>query len=493
MRGYRKLSLQYKLPIAFGLAIVVTALIVSGVLSWYTYRQMRDDLFVDAEGISKTLARGIAPLMLRDEVWQAYESVVAPLTTASGNKAGQKLVIVLDKNRRIFVSSQPRAFPMQRRLVDLNAEYRPILNRLSPDKILTWYQKTGPLAGHVFVAAPILAEDGLPLGTVIVRFADTLFLDRFNEAGRRAALATLATVLLLLPLGWGFSKRLAEPLVALRRRMAGLPGQAGMAIEASHGQFRSDEIQDLSDQFDHMKAELAKNELLKTRIAAADRLAAIGRLAAGIAHEINNPLGGMINAVNTFERFGESKELAAKTTSLLKRGLAQIKETVGAMLVEARLESRAFTPEDIDDLKTLVGADLATKPVHIVWNVNIDAPIALPATPLRQLILNLLLNAIAASDQNGVVQCSLHFEDGMLAITVRNSGKQVPQDRLLKLFEPYEAESSSGNGLGLWVCYQIVQQLNGVISVNSEGKFTAFVVELPARQEAGRQMEESES
>jgi two-component system NtrC family sensor kinase len=479
MKFFSQLSLRYKLPVAFGVTIVITALIISGALSWYTYRQMRDDLFATAESISRTLARGLAPLMLRDDVWQAFESIVTPLTPTADEKKVNKLVIVLDKEQRIFVSSQPRTFVMQQHLIDLDAEYKPVLARLNTTRVVTWYEETGTLAGHIFVAAPIQAEDGLPLGTVIVRFADSLFLDRFNEARNRVALATLATIGLLLPVGWLFSKRLTEPLISLRKRMATLPGQALASAMESSGPSHTDEIGELANQFDTMKAELAKNEVLKTQIASADRMAAIGRLAAGIAHEINNPLGGLINAVNTFERYGDNKELAHKTTSLLKRGLAQIKDTVGAMLVEARLESRAFTAEDVDDLRTLAAADQRTKSVNLVWNCDLVAPVALPATPLRQLILNLLLNAIKATDNGGTVECDIHVRSTMFGITVKNTGKVIPPDRLLKLFEPYETENSSGNGLGLWICYQIVQQLRGTIDVVSENGLTEIAVDLP--------------
>jgi two-component system NtrC family sensor kinase len=135
---YSQMSLRYKLPLAFGFAIVITALIISAVLSWYTYRQMRDDLFASAEGISKTLARGLAPLMLRDEVWQAFESIVTPLTTVANENPGYKLVIVLDKEQRIFVSSRPKALPMRRRLIDLDREYEPVLARMKPDETITW-------------------------------------------------------------------------------------------------------------------------------------------------------------------------------------------------------------------------------------------------------------------------------------------------------------------------------------------------------------------
>ena len=481
---FSSLSLRYKIPIAFAVAIVATAIVISGALSLYTYRQMRDDLFSNAAGISKTLARGLVPLMQRDEVWQAFETIVTPFGSPGAGGTPSQLVVVLDDKKRVFVSTQPTAFPLQQVLTDLDANYRPVIDRMDVEKTSTWYEETGALAGHVFAATPILADDGLALGTVIVRFADSLFLERFNEAKKRVAVATLVVVLCLVPLTWWFSTRLTEPLIALRHRMAALPSSGLIAGSGGSARSRSDEIAELSVQFDEMQRQLRVGEALKAQMATADRLAAIGRLTAGIAHEINNPLGGMLNALSTFERFGNADPLAVKTTSLLKRGLEQIKETVGALLVEAKNESRALAPEDLDDIRTLVEADHLNRNVALDWQCAVSESLPLPATPVRQLLLNLLLNARAASDVDRSVLCEVHHDDAALRIRVSNHGKPLSEARVARLFEPYPEQDSGGNGLGLWVCYQVVQQLAGKIEASSAGGQTEFRVTLPLANDA---------
>lgn len=210
-----------------------------------------------------------------------------------------------------------------------------------------------------------------------------------------------------------------------------------------------------------------------------ERLAAVGRLSAGLAHEINNPLGGMLVALDNFKHRAGNDERTLKTVAMIERGLAQIRDTVSAMMVEAKVKSRDFVPHDIEDMQLLLSGEAHKRSVSLRVEHNIEQPIALPATLVRQVLMNLLLNGLQASDPSATVACRIRFAGGRLAIDTENAGR-IPPEVLGHLFEPFASGNETGHGLGLWVTYQIVSQLGGRIDAESAEGITRFHVELPA-------------
>ena len=153
-----------------------------------------------------------------------------------------------------------------------------------------------------------------------------------------------------------------------------LPGHLACDLYESR-----DEIGRLGAGFKAMLGELKSKQDLERQMIAAERLAAVGRLTASIAHEINNPLGGMLNAINTQRRYGQLDAMGERTFSLLERGLVQVRDTVSALLVETRTSNRPFGPDDAEDVRTLVAPDIARHQVCLEWDVRLDA-----RSPCRQ-------------------------------------------------------------------------------------------------------------
>jgi signal transduction histidine kinase len=286
----------------------------------------------------------------------------------------------------------------------------------------------------------------------------------------------LVVLAVLIPLGWYAGNRMVIPLVSLTRAMRRVGSEPPSRVGADL-YLGGDEIGQLGRQFQAMLHELENKQALERQMIMSDRLASIGRLTAGIAHEINNPLGGMLNAINTCRRHGNPDPVAERTISLLERGLLQIKETVSTLLVEARVESHALTREDLEDVHTLVAHEAAKKQLAVRWYNWLEQTVALPSTLVRQVLINLLLNAINAAPAGGLVICDVRVADKALRLQVSNDGHHFAPEQLDRLFEPFASES--GTGLGLWVVYQIVQQLHGEIRVSNGPPVTRFDLSFP--------------
>lgn len=462
-------SYRIKTPLAMTLVILISAATVSALLAWQGYREAGQRFEADAMGLGKVLARTVKPALLHDDVWLAYEILVTPLEHPD---IDAKSFILLDKQDRIFAASNPRRFPV-------SADFKKIIG---DDFTLTGNADGQTLTASkqgrfLYILTPVLAEDGAVLGRLVQRYDRAALGPRLARVATGTLYAALAALILLLPLGWLAGKRLAEPLSHLAECMGRVGRESPDAIQCEFPEGH-DEINVLALRFRQMLEELKSKQALEQHLAQSDRLAAIGRLSAGIAHEINNPLGGMLNAISNYRRAGGADPRAEKTLSLIERGLMHIRDTVSALLVEARLESRALAPADVEDVRTLVAADIQRKRIRLDWRNGLTEPIPLPSAQIRQILLNLLMNAVQAAPVDGMAACALAIQETSLIIQVSNDGPAIPPRRREHLFEPYFGEGE-GHGLGLWVTYQLVEQLKGDITVESLAGHTSFTVNLP--------------
>jgi two-component system NtrC family sensor kinase len=472
------ISYRYKIPASLSLVIVVTALAVAVPLISGTNETTKRDLVDHALSLGKTLAGAVQPALLHDDMWQAYETITTPFDRALQQRLGQPTIVVVDPQGAIYVASDPKRFPATQRLASLgplSSKLADIITRPSDAPMVL--EDLDPKLS--IMAVPVLSNDKTQLGTVILEYSRDIYQQRVLETIRKVAVSTAITLAILVPLAWFWGKQIASPLLRLSsaiRQVARAPA-ATVAFKAPAGK---DEIAELGVTFHSMVDGLREREALKEEVLASERLAAIGRLTAGIAHEINNPLGGMLNAISTYKRQRSgAPAFVDRTMSLLERGLTQIRETVAALLVEARLESRALTPHDIEDVHTLLLANVQGKHVRLDWQNGVTEPIPLPSTEVRQILLNLLLNAVEAVDDRGHVISAVTASETGLEVRVENDGAGLNDNQLQHLFEPFAESRRKGKGLGLWMTYQLATQLRGRIEAQSKPGQTVFTVTLP--------------
>lgn len=482
MLHLKDVSLGYKIPLRVAALVVVTASVLASVLVYRNIVDLRDNMKSNAYSLGRVLADTLVEPILHDDVWRAFEIINTPFRIQRDKASSQnaEFIVILDATNKVFVSTRPQQFPIMSDQAVAESRFASLLGKPPVNSPFEPVLVDSAGLDSLYQFSPI-QSDGVLLGTLIVSYSKSPIELRFYNLIRTSILITLLVLAGLLPFGVYWGRKMAAPLLRLSYTMGNisphLPDPQQVELEES-----KDEIGLLSTSFKTMLAALKEKELLQQQVIASDRLAAIGRLAAGIAHEINNPLGGMLNSISTYKRHGNHDVLTMRTMSILERGLLQIKDTVSALLVEAKPQVRPLDLNDIADICTLVQPDIEKKQVNFSREIDIMEAQPVPSTLVRQVIINLLLNAIHATKHQGHVHLHIYRDSSHLFIHVLNDGAHISQEKLSYLFEPVTSLSEHGNGLGLWVIYQIVQQLGGIITVLSEPNETRFTIQLPLQE-----------
>lgn len=470
------LSLRFKLPLWGGGLIIATALALSASYVVQAWDNLNRDLLQNAEDIGRTTAHALFPIMLHDEVWGAFEVVSLPFTANPGTALTESL-IVLDSARRVYVSSLPQQHPLLSPLSTLGPDFA-ALERAMPmaaDARAFVLNELG--AQRIYVALPI-ASDGVRLGTLIVAYNKSLLWERFSLILSRSLWISLLVLAVLLPITAYWGRRMMLPMRLVTERINRIGSGELEDLDPALYPY-GDEVGQLFQAYEAVLIKLREKAAFEKEMVKSERMAAVGRLTASIAHEINNPLGGMLNAISTLKRHGNPDPVTQKTVSLLERGLSQIRETVAALLVESKVRSRPLGAPDLEDVRILVAPAAHKQGTQLSWTVALTDTIALPSTLVRQVLINLLLNAITAAGRGGQVAMRALAGSERFVLVVENTGHPLLPEQLARLFEPFTSFSEGGNGLGLWICYQIVTQLGGTITADSNPEFTRFTVLIP--------------
>jgi signal transduction histidine kinase len=293
--------------------------------------------------------------------------------------------------------------------------------------------------------------------------------------------------------------------VAVGRRIDALSGTMSR-VEAGDLAARvsaddRDELGRLGKSFNAMVARLADaRRQLEDRhaeeIRRAENLASLGQMAAGIAHEINNPIAGMLNCVRTLLKGVKDERQRIQYLTMLQEGLGRVGRTVGHLLNFAREAKPQVIRTDLLSLLqhclALLEHDLTARKISCSLSPDGGVP-ALLADPyqLEQVFLNILKNAMEAMQDGGtitVTTCLRRREAGpFVEVRITDTGTGVAPEHLPRIFDPFftTKEVGKGTGLGLSVSYGIVRAHGGFIEVTSGvGKGSTFTVALPVREQS---------
>ena len=232
-------------------------------------------------------------------------------------------------------------------------------------------------------------------------------------------------------------------------------------------------------------------EQLQRQVRQADRLASIGTLASGMAHEIKNPLTALKTFTQLLPKRYNDAEFRHDFSGLAGSEIARIERIVNQLLAFARpaplMIEQVALHDIIDGAMRLVGPQASRQQVSVRKSLRADHDfIAADKDRLQQVLLNLLLNALQASESGGYIELATEMELGpvdhepLVRLDVRDNGSGISQELLPHIFDPFFTTKSEGTGLGLSVSYNIVAEHKGRLEVRSEpGKGTCFSMFLP--------------
>jgi signal transduction histidine kinase len=256
-----------------------------------------------------------------------------------------------------------------------------------------------------------------------------------------------------------------------------------------------DEIGELAGGFNAMVQSLddATRELEAShekQIQQAGKLASIGELASGIAHEIRNPLAGIGAAVEVLAEENNLNGQRAEIVAEIHRQITRLNRTLHDLLEFARLRDPEIAPCDVHGfirpMLALVRPDAQKFHVKIEEHFAADLPnICADTGQMQQALLNILLNGVQAMPSGGTLTVSTESArrdgGGMVRIKIQDTGVGISRQHLAKIFSPFFTTKHRGTGLGLSITRTIIEKHHGTIAVASEpGKGTTFTLELAA-------------
>jgi signal transduction histidine kinase len=240
---------------------------------------------------------------------------------------------------------------------------------------------------------------------------------------------------------------------------------------------------------------LGDREALAADLAQRERESMLGRLAATVAHEVRNPLGGMTTALDTVRKFGDDPHVRSKGLDLIERGLWSIRNVVGSVLAFHRMppNSRRLTQGDLDDLRILIEPELARRQIKLAWRSSVEGPVDVPATETRQIALNLLLNACEASPRGAEVgfQAWVGADAtgrSVFSLEVADAGPGLPKAVAAALTEiDVTVCGDPPRGIGIRVVRDLVRSLGGSIAAmtSMQDRGSRIIVTLPANGAIG--------
>ena len=452
-----RLAPEFRLPVIAGLIVFIAAVVTTQLALWIGNRvgdrQLENVAQVYLDGLIANVG-----VMLEQGNFQEVEQRFARAFIEQHGIREKALLVLDDTGRIILQVGEVSVIGTTARQVAPGG--------MALDEVtgIAWAGRQVAAAPHLQIVAGLDVTETLQSRRnlrIAVIFVDLLI----------AALCGLGTYIAL--------RRLSRPISHLMHHLDHAEGKP-VAIPDDVIRQADKRSAILLTAFNRMVGGVREREALAAQLAEREQASALGRLTATIAHEVRNPLGGMATSVSTLKRFGADQAVRQEAIGLLERGIETIDGIVTSTLNLYRPEEeRRLSRADFDDLAHLVRPAAAKGQVLLDWRIDLPEAVSLGALAVRQVLLNLLLNACTASPPGGKVTLEAFTSGPSLVCIVSDEGRGMEQGRADRL-TGLTADAPESKRLGMDVIVNLVGSLDGCASVQSESeKGTVIRVTIP--------------
>jgi signal transduction histidine kinase len=475
--------------------ILIVLLVVSA--AFLLEIRQRNAIIEEVKKRALILARGLAEASANSLVTYNYVGVEQSLTVATGSP-DVVYAVVLDKEGNVAASSV-RSAPIQRLLGGTEGASPPV----GTDPIINQRRIPGSSDETVYdVLVPVSIEGSshrwgtARLGVSLQSMHEEIARTRWQIAafGLIALfIGSLSSVIL--------AQRITKPLQALTKGVAAV-GQGDLTQRFDIQ--TKDELGELAHAFNEMTAQLARVRELEERLRRADRLAALGTMAAGIAHDIRNPLTSILIFSQLMSLHHDDPEVRQKFDRVVPRELERVQGVIEDMMELARPTTLHLEATNLNEVLAqvveLFENQAATQGVKLYREFGPDLPPCMADRKrLHRAFSNLVANGIQAMTAGGDLdvrtslvqparstdlQASLSGvqvpTEMALRVIIRDTGQGIPPERLSRIFDPFYTTKEKGLGLGMAITHRIIEDHKGTIDVQSQvGLGTTFTIHLP--------------
>ncbi|MEW6409678.1 MAG: ATP-binding protein [Nitrospirota bacterium] len=477
LKTFRFLTIRQKLILTIGSGTLFVIFLTSAIALYQESKVLEQELIDKGIIMATNLSKQSIEPILQDNIWELYKSVKA--MGGSTSMPFLSYIVILDRNGRVLAHSNPRVHRIGDSFSDSPFDEKAFQATKTTVQIM-------PLSKdeNLYDIAVPCKVDNEKIGIIRVGLTDRIMRENLTVIKQKILLLAILLSVVSIAVGIFMAHRITSPLKKITQNI----------IKISKGQFRDvisvktiekDEIGQMADVFNEMAKNLRTQKEMDEHLARREKLAMIGELAVNIAHEIKNPLTGIKLGIDTMRNNGSGEEILERLDNEIVRldkvvsRLLSFTQTSPLTLKKTEIkhivEDAMFFTSKVAEKKGIKMHSLKIEP---------DTFVVVDVDQIQQALLNIILNAIHATERGGNIYISSFKDEKWARIVIRDTGKGISPDDLQRIFEPFYSTNPLSSGLGLAIAQRIVTEHGGDIHIDSiRDKGTTVAVILPSSRE----------